>query len=831
MNINLFQLIILLALASNLAIGIIVLATRSKRSANLAFLCLNVNLTVWLCCMAMGAFSTRVEQVEFWIRQSSWASSCVPLMMTVLRLSLVSPHDPLPKLFRRAYPWAIGPLLILGLVQTSFFMESASLPPPEFSVAQPHYGPGFIPFALYFIMALLFLVVMFVRNARQAEGILLLELKFILLGCVAGLCFGVFFLIVPNVAGMAEIGVFLPLAPIILAGFMAYGIAARRIMDIPNVLRRILAYTLILVYLIVLYLFVWYACETLISGKILDVVPLQHVLPAVVLALSLRSVRGRMQRVVNHLFHEGHSLDPVHVMRATSRALSSLSTMDELVNAVRRILSEQLGARSAQILTRAQDGYSERSPEGPRTSLQLTVDDPLVALLRSRQEALVRAVLDRGRVTPQIQAAAIRMRELGVELAMGVYAGDALQGILLLGPRESGGIYGLFEQRLMEGLSSQLSVSLRNAQLYTQVQNSRAYNEMLLDRMTGGVIAVDAEGRINVFNREAQRVTGLSRETMLQAPLHRLPKALSAPLEKALHRVGSRDLESLLETDDREIPIRYSCAPFHGHVGQALGALLVFNDQTQLKRLEREIRRTDRLASLGTLAAGMAHEIKNPLVAMKTFTQLLPERYDDPDFRETSSTLLADEVGRIDRIVNQLLRFARPAKPSLAPVHIHAIANTTINLVQQQFRRHRVDIIRQYEAQHDLIHGDADMLVQALLNFMLNALDALGDDGQLTVRTENIQVPTQELDLWGQAVTKWRLRVSVIDTGVGIAPEDLGHVFDPFYTTKASGTGLGLSVSHGIVAEHHGAIEVQSEPGRGTTFQLTFPLLEDAVLG
>ena len=157
----------------------------------------------------------------------------------------------------------------------------------------------------------------------------------------------------------------------------------------------------------------------------------------------------------------------------------------------------------------------------------------------------------------------------------------------------------------------------------------------------------------------------------------------------------------------------------------------MFNDLTTIKKLELQVRRTDRLASLGTLAAGMAHEIKNPLVTIKTFTQLLPERYEDPDFRETFSSLIGQEVKRIDSIVNQLLNFSRPAKPNLAPTHLHEVLDNSLNLITQQLRQKGITLVRAYSAAQDLVHADADQLNQAFINFFLNAIESMSGGGHL----------------------------------------------------------------------------------------------------
>ena len=232
------------------------------------------------------------------------------------------------------------------------------------------------------------------------------------------------------------------------------------------------------------------------------------------------------------------------------------------------------------------------------------------------------------------------------------------------------------------------------------------------------------------------------------------------------------------------------------------------------------------MASLGTLSAGMAHEIKNPLVTIKTFTQLLPERYEDPDFRKTFARLLDDEVNRIDGIVNELLTLARPAKPMLSSIHLHQVLAHSLDLVQQQLLQKKIKLTRTFDAADDSIKGDANLLGQMFINLFLNAIDAMDvvtRDRQLAVRTCLIQRSLQTLETEDTEDSVPHVMVSIGDTGEGIAPEDITHIFDPFFTTKSTGTGLGLSVAHRIAKEHYAGIDVESKQGCGTVFQVVIP--------
>ena len=252
--------------------------------------------------------------------------------------------------------------------------------------------------------------------------------------------------------------------------------------------------------------------------------------------------------------------------------------------------------------------------------------DPLLDALRRKAEPLVAETEQSMRPTAELTGAARRLADLRAAIAVGITSKRGLEGVMLLGPRLSGRIYGAMEQDTLQILCNQLAVALENAKLYTQVQDGKIYNDILLDNLVSGVIAVNAEGLITVFNREAQRITRMDPTRVLNHPMNVLPDSLAFVFRSTFQRgYGLRDQElSLVHGAGEETPVRAGSSIFRSHQGRVMGVLLVFNDLTTLKKLELQVRRTDRLASLGTLAAGMAHEIKNPLVTIKTFTQLLP---------------------------------------------------------------------------------------------------------------------------------------------------------------------------------------------------------------
>jgi len=225
--------------------------------------------------------------------------------------------------------------------------------------------------------------------------------------------------------------------------------------------------------------------------------------------------------------------------------------------------------------------------------------------------------------------------------------------------------------------------------------------------------------------------------------------------------------------------------------------------------LPDNLRRLDRLASLGLLAAGAAHEIKNGLTAISTFTGLLLEKNEDREMAE----VVRRELKRIDSLVTQMMRYASPRPATLVPVPVHQVIDYSLRLLEHQMKGRGISLRRDYLALPGTVRGDEAQLQQVFMNLMLNAVEAINGPGELVVRTENAVENTGAK----------KMRVFITDNGPGIAAEHLARVFDPFFTTKATGTGLGLAICQRVAQEHQGWIEVQSGPGRGSTFIVTLP--------
>jgi two-component system, NtrC family, sensor kinase len=236
-----------------------------------------------------------------------------------------------------------------------------------------------------------------------------------------------------------------------------------------------------------------------------------------------------------------------------------------------------------------------------------------------------------------------------------------------------------------------------------------------------------------------------------------------------------------------------------------------------LKRSKSYIRRADRLASLGTLTAGLAHEIRNPMVAIKTLTQLLPERLDDEEFRSQFLKIASGEVDRISSLVNELLDFARPSDPKWALEDINAILDGMILLISTATKKKLITIIKNYASNLPPVQIDREQIKQVILNILLNAIDATSENGKITVKTRSFIKPGGEP----------YVQIECTDTGCGIPGEHIEDIFNPFFTTKNTGSGLGLSISNQIVQDHKGYIDVESQLEKGSSFFINLPVHQD----
>jgi PAS domain S-box-containing protein len=337
------------------------------------------------------------------------------------------------------------------------------------------------------------------------------------------------------------------------------------------------------------------------------------------------------------------------------------------------------------------------------------------------------------------------------------------------------------------------------------------------------MLTVNEQRRITSFSPEAENLMRLNARQVVGQPL----KVLPAPLQKVIREtfstgrpVTNRQIV-LNPVQHGDIPVRANTAAVRTENGKGLFVIAVLCDLTAVEKLEQNLQRLERLASIGMLSSSMAHEIKNALVAVKTFVDLLLEKNRDAELAE----LVRREMRRVDTIVSQMMKFACQPKPAFGVTHVHELLDQSLRMIQHQLEGKLVTMRCSYTASPDLIKGNAYQLQQAFVNLFLNAADAVGPNGELSIATEVVSVAPRSPHE-PRPRKRPHLRVAIKDTGVGVAPENVSRLFEPFFTTKKNGTGLGLAITHRIIQEHHGSINVESQINKGTTFNILLPLLE-----
>jgi two-component system, NtrC family, sensor histidine kinase HydH len=358
-------------------------------------------------------------------------------------------------------------------------------------------------------------------------------------------------------------------------------------------------------------------------------------------------------------------------------------------------------------------------------------------------------------------------------------------------------------------------VSLLLAQGYRTARSSlsriKAFSDSLVENMPIGLAAFDGSGILTALNQTAENILNRrAAEAIGKTAAEALPGSLREIfLDLTLkRRIIEREIECTV-AEDRSIPLEVIATTLEENDGAFLGYVILFHDLTEVRRLQQEISRSRRLASLGSLAAGVAHEIRNPLSSLKGFATYFRERYrDNPADKETAEVMIA-EVDRLNRVIGQLLEFARPMTMTLVPISLPVVIRHALKMVEGQAREKGIGIEAELPPEIGEIPLDADRFSQVLMNLFLNAFAAMEGGGTLRVSLARQDDRT--------------IRISVSDTGTGIPKEDLPRVFDPYFTTKPSGTGLGLPIVQKIVEAHGGEITLASEPGQGTTATVLLP--------
>ena len=685
---------------------------------------------------------------------------------------------------------------------------------------------------VHFNLALLASAFLLVRTYLTAKNALVRQqVKWVVWGAVLAvapvtLLYGVVYVVGASTDRWLTDVAVVPLVLIPLA--FGYSVLRYRLMDVELVVRRVFVYALstlaialligVVVYMGGLYAFG--SDQTTNAGEItLGVVIAVLAMAAIVMVAA--PVKNFLQEQVDRVFY-GERYDLRNSLLDFGRTLSATTLLDPLLDSLVSRLQEVMNVERVAIFVESKSsksGYVVARAAGLTPPVVVPHDFREMIRVRSAANGVVRA--DDLDLDPEA---------VSVRRALHYFVPCVVRGrmvaVIGLGRSVDGALLSSEDVEILRTVSGYVAVAIENSLLYKDQQERagelkllKEFNESIIESINVGLLAVDLDGRVTRLNSALEHILDLRRDAAVGRRVEELfSEDFADTLKQVLGKEGWRlkEIRNIYKLHtatrgNRTLVLNIALAPLQDAQGQT-GALVVLEDVTARITMEEQLQQREKLSSIGLLAAGVAHEVNTPLTGVSSYTQMLLGMLNENDPKHALLQKVRNQAERATNIVNNLLNFSRTGSAEeFGEIDVARVLDDTLQLLEPQLRRSQIEIVRNYEEDAPEAYGNAGKLQQVFTNLILNARDAIPDGGRITVSTETAEDGS--------------LIAAIADTGIGIAPENVAKIYDPFYTTKGvgQGTGLGLAVSYGIIQEHAGRISVESEPGQGTTFRLTLP--------
>ena len=663
---------------------------------------------------------------------------------------------------------------------------------------------------------------------RASTAILRQQLKWITRGTILAIAPFTLLYVVPFLLGWRTVEVS-ALSLGLLPLTFGYAIFRYRLMDVDLIFKRGMAYTLAAAAIVATYFAGVAGIAQLVQMRVPSSGPYGLMLAMVVTALLFDPMRKWIQDKLDQVFYRTR-YDYRRTLIEFGRELSSETDLNKMLTSVVDRLARTLMVDRIAIFLANSDSSQFELAKSFGLAHIAGLDLSFLAKPRI-EDAAGHIFFENTHLLPREDPSAQEaISRLDLNYYIPCHAQQKTIAFLGLGKTMQGDFLSSEDVELLETLAGYIGIAIQNGRLYasleqkvTEYERLKDFNENIVESINVGVLAVDLEDRIESWNSQMEVMYALPRWQALGRSLSEVfPAAFAEEFYRVRQNPGIHNLYKFrMGTPTGETrTVNVAIAPLVSRKFNVVGRLVILDDITSRMELEAQLSQADKLSSIGLLAAGVAHEVNTPLAVISSYTQMPAKQLQTDTPKAALLEKITKQTFRASEIVNNLLNFSRTTGTELTEISLNKVIGDTLALLEHQFKVAHIEVKPDLNETLPLIQGNAGRLQQVFLNLFLNAKDAMNGGGVLKVATLN-----------GDFVS-----VRVTDTGSGIAQEHIQKIYDPFFTTKTApaegqnrGTGLGLSVTYGIIQEHAGNIRVESRPGEGTTFTLDFPLIRKAV--
>jgi PAS domain S-box-containing protein len=812
---------LLFVITVNFLLGLLVYLKSSNHSVKMNFAQICLAVIFWTIPLLLTGFFKDPPTIKILRNLAFIAPSFIPPL--IMQFSFIFPK-------KKEVPGLVNFLLFLPavifLIIALFgqIVATARLAPNGTVLSLSYHRYNQRLFLIYFVAFSLLAFREILKNYRFSKGLEKMQLRYVFGGLLLAVVGAATTnLILPTLGEFVLINTG-PFFSLFFLTAFAYAIVKHQLMDIKIIIRRGLVYSAATITVVFLYLILILVFEKVFTSLAKFTSLPVTLLTVFIIALSFGPILNLIKIIVDGLFFP-ERISHQKTLEEASHQLTSLINLRDILNLFITTIPKELDISSVRIFLweESKKSFFLKSAAGElRGRLErtnITEVDPLIRWLKIHEKPLMADILESDTSASLLSEITEVMNLMSAELIVPFFTKKKLIAFIILGPKNSGEMYTKEDLTLLTALAAEGAVAIENAQLYQEVLDMKNYQDDILKAISIGIMSTSLDGRIVTLNPKAEEMLGFSQEEARNKRWYEIIKnpgvknMIPEILTTGRHYAN---FETELEhKTGQKISVAINTSFLKNSEKKITGILITLLDLTKLKTLEAQIRQAEKLATMGELVAGVAHEINNPLTTISCYKEILTSYLKEKGTEVEVKTLdgLTTAVDHLKKVVENFLRFARKTQEVWIKTDIKKVISEALTITQPNLNVNKVEVEENYEPDLPEISADHVQLVQVFTNLIINACHAMPKGGLLTI--------TAELD-----AQHGEIIIQVKDTGVGIPPEDLPKIFDSFFTTKelTKGTGLGLSVSLGIIQKHHGTIDVKSGVGKGSIFTVRLPI-------